>query len=132
MIKASLLFLIFFFIFSCASLGKKPLPPGARRAPVTESQIGPERAASNAMIEKGEAKLRSGEYERAFDLFQEAVNFDPNNGVGFYYLAYVKYKTGEYDQVPNFLAKAEALLSSSKEWMERINLLKQDTNPSGY
>ncbi|MBI2082217.1 MAG: hypothetical protein HYT76_01485 [Deltaproteobacteria bacterium] len=114
--------------FSCASLGKKPLPPGARRAPVQETTVGPEREASNALIEQGKSKLEAGHYDKAFDFFQESVNVDPTNGVGFYYLAYVKYKTGEYQEVANFLEKAEALLSSSKEWQERIDLLKGELN----
>src|SRR3989338_4988602 len=102
-------------LVSCATRPgpKRPkAPPGSREPPVTrQAEETPERRASNALIEQGTGILERGLYDRAADLFQEAVSVDPTNGAGYYYLALVKLKTGEYGGVEGFLEKAESLLA---------------------
>lgn len=86
----------------------------------------PERTASNSLVEEGEQALDHGFYDRSADFFQEAVKTDPSNGVGYYYLALVKFRTGEYGEVSGFLEKASALLANDTAWSEKIDSLRQD------
>ncbi len=97
-----------------------------RRAPVSQPKPGPERQASHAMIETGKGFLEQGLFDQAADRFQEAANVDPTNGVAFYYLALVKYRTGDYESVGDFLEKAEALLGEDREWAEKLEILRRD------
>lgn len=119
------------FLAACA-VKKKPerpkLPPGSREPPITapQQEETPERRASNALVEEGQTALGRGQYDQAADLFQESVTVDPTNGAGYYYLALVRFKTGEYGEAWDFLEKAETLLPSDPEWLERIELLKRD------
>lgn len=116
-------------IFSgCA--GKKP--GGYRKEhkspPLTSpSQVsGPARDASNAVLEEGKGALEQGDLERAADNFQEAVTLDPTNGAGFYYLALLHFKKGEYDQSAVFLEKADSLLAGQEDWIIPLEELKRD------
>ena len=103
------------------------IPRGSRGAPVTSlPQKGPKREASDALIQKGKAFLDAGLFDRAADTFQEAVNVDPSIGAGFYYLAFVKYRTGEYGAVWDFLEKAEALLGNDPAWKNQLEELKME------
>lgn len=111
------------FSFSCAG---RRLPPGARHAPVAQPQVGPERRASDALMERGKNALDQNLFEEAFDSFQEAANVDPTNGEAFYYLALVKYRTGDYAAVGDFLDKAEALLGNNPAWTEKLEILRRD------
>lgn len=118
---------------SCAPKRKPEhpkLPPGSRRPPVTapsEAET-PERRAAEALVEEGIEALDRGLHDRAADLFQESVAVDPTNGVGYYYLALVKFKSGEYGEVWDFLEKAETLLRDEPGWIEKIEQLKQEVN----
>jgi len=94
---------------------------------VVRPEIGPERKASEALIQKGVDSMDQGLFDRAEDNFQDAVNLDPSNGAGFYYLALIKYKLGEYETVPNFLEKAEALLKNDPDWTGRLESLRRDS-----
>jgi tetratricopeptide (TPR) repeat protein len=122
---------ILILLAGCA-VKKKPerpkLPPGSREPPIAAppQEATPERRASNALVEEGETALDRGQYDRAADLFQESVTVDPTNGAGYYYLALVRFKTGEYGEAWDFLEKAETLLPSEPEWLERVELLKRD------
>lgn len=127
------LILLISVLVACAPKKKpeypKP-PPGSRQPPVTApSEVDtPERSASDALVEEGRQALDHGLYDRSADLFQEAVTVDPTNGAGYYYLALVKFKTGEYGEVWDLLEKAETLLAKDPEWIEKIEELKQELN----
>ena len=124
---------ILVLLTSCAPKRKPEypkLPPGTRRPPVTapsEAET-PERRAAEALVDEGREALDRGLHDRAADLFQESVAVDPTNGVGYYYLALVKFKTGEYGEVWDFLEKAETLLRNDPDWIEKIEQLKQELN----
>lgn len=111
--------IILFFLLSCGTPGRKP-------PVVSIPSERPERAASQALVEKGRPYLDRGSFDRAEDTFQEAVNVDPTNGVGFYYLALVKYRMGEYESVGNYLDKAEALLMKDRDWSKKIKALREE------
>lgn len=126
LIRLALLPLLF-LTFACAG-GHKRLPRGAKAPPVVERKAGPERGASDSLVEAGRVYLDQALYDRASDTFQEAANIDPTNGAAFYYLALVKSRTGDYDQVWDFLEKAEALLSGDEDWTERLESLRREVH----
>lgn len=119
--KVIFIFLGIFFLISCAAGRKAPLSSAA-----TSHEKSPERTASMALISQGEKSLETGLYGQAQDRFQEAVNIDPSNGVGYYDLAVVKFKTGEYGGVWGFLEKAEQLLLGSPDWTLKIEDMKRE------
>lgn len=127
-------FLVLLLLISLAACAPRPRathpkpPPGSREPPVVAvpKEETAERVASNALIEEGVRSLDRGLYDRSADLFQESVTVDPSNGVGYYYLALVKTRTGEYGEVGGLLEKAESLLDPS--WRERLDELKEEFN----
>ncbi|MBI2500937.1 MAG: hypothetical protein HYW02_05635 [Deltaproteobacteria bacterium] len=129
MIKISLLFFLgLLLVVGCATGPRRPR--GSRLPPVVSaSPRSPEREASNVYIETGKNFLEDGHYSRAIDSFQEAINVDPSNGVGFYYMVWIKYKMGEYDQVENYLSRAEDLLGGDKAWKDRLEELRSEISP---
>lgn len=134
MSRKALLLLVIFLSF-CAPKTKpkypKP-PPGSREPPVTQpAEETPERMASSALIERGQEALEGGRHDQAADLFQEAVSVDPSNGVGYYYLALVKLRTGEYGEVWGLIEKAESLLGEEGEWPEKLETLKRELETLG-
>jgi Tfp pilus assembly protein PilF len=106
----------------CVRKGR-PKPSYARPPVVETPKAGPERNASNHLIIEGQQYLKLGMYGQAAYNFQEAINVDPNNGAAFYYLAYTKYRGGEYERVPILLDRAASLLKG-KEWDEKIEKLE--------
>jgi tetratricopeptide (TPR) repeat protein len=82
-------------------------------------------------VEEGKISLGQKRFDEATEKFQEAVNIDPRNGEAFYYLALVKYEKGEYDQVMNFLTKAEALLKNDSKWASEIGRLRKEVQGGG-
>lgn len=123
--KKILLVLIAVLLTACAP-GKRLGRPGSLPGVGPIGSGAPERAASSALIEEGKLALERGLYDRSLDRFQEAVTLDPSNGVGFYYLAFVKLRTGEYGEVWGLLEKAESLLTGNAEWILKIEELKQE------
>jgi tetratricopeptide (TPR) repeat protein len=131
--KIFLVLLTTVLLLSCASKRKpeRPkLPPGSREPPISAptEELTPERKASNALIDEGQQALDRGLYDRAADLFQESVAVDPTNGAGYYYLALVKLKAGEYGEAWDFTEKAETLLPKDSDWIEKIEALRQELN----
>ena len=107
-----------------AGRGRSSHEPPVKGNAASEST--PERRASNDYLEQGQRVFNGGAYDRAADLFQEAVTVDPTNGAGYYFLALVKTKTGEYGEAAEFLEKAEALLPEDSEYKEKSNQLKEE------
>lgn len=106
------------------------IPPGSRRPRDASSDdpATPQRLASNALIENGNKALNQGQHDRAVDFFQEAVSVDATNGAGYYYLALVKSRTGEYGGAWDYLEKAQSLLSGQEEWTLKLEDLKKELN----
>ena len=77
-------------------------------------------------MEDGIKALERGLHDRAADLFQESVTVDYSNGAGYYHLALVKLRTGEYGEVEGLLEKAEMLLENRPEWTERLEELRRE------
>ena len=129
MIKTLSIFLIGGLIF-CSCAGKKPgtYRKEGKSPPLTSpSQVpGPGRDASNAVLEEGKGALEQGDLERAADNFQEAVSLDPSNGAGFYYLARLHFKNGEYEEAKQLLEKAETLLKGDEEWLLPLEEFRRD------
>lgn len=121
---------------SCAMPPKKPSrpkpPPGSRMPPVTSPSSGTsaQRSASESLIQQGTQAMDQGRYEESTDLFQEAVSVDPSHGAGYYHLALVKFKTGEWEEASNLLEKAETLLAEEAGWTERLEELKRQLHES--
>jgi tetratricopeptide (TPR) repeat protein len=127
----SLFTITLLLLASCApkTRPERPRTPPEYRTPPTESPEGemtPERSASEALIEEGLSIFNQGLYDQAADLFQQAVTVDPSNGAGYYYLAIVKLRTGEYGEAEGLLEKAELLLSHNPLWTERLEELRQE------
>ena len=126
-VRLGVFFLMLMLVPACAGRGKR-LPRGTKAPPVMEREAGPERRASESLVEAGGAYLEHGLFDRAADTFQEAANLDPTNGAAFYYLALVKYRMGEYGEVWDYLEKAEALLSGDRDWSERLESLRREVH----
>lgn len=139
---------LLFFLASCAkttSTGRfKHLPPKKvkiehERAPETGAKKEiirtepaylamaqtPKAKASEKMVETGRVQLAQGNFESAQNIFQEAINIDPANGIAYYYLAKAKFELGMFAQANGVLDKAEELLQGSKEWMEAVAKLRE-------
>ena len=84
----------------------------------------PKARAAAGVLESGRKELAAGNNEKAEDLFQQAINIDPANGIAYYYLARAKYELGQYQQAMGVLDKAEGLLQGSSAWMEAIETLR--------
>lgn len=115
---------------ACATM-TRPRPPkaprGSREPPLTSPvHESAERTASNALVEEGIKAVERGLYDRAADLFQESVTVDSSNGSGYYHLALVKLRTGEYGEVEGLLEKAEMLLQDRPEWTEKLEELRRE------
>ena len=131
------LLMVVIFLASCAPKAKprypttrpseKP-PEGSREPPITTpaEELTPERMASNSLIEEGEQALERGLNDRAADLFQQSITVDPTNGAGYYYLAFVKTKSGEYGEAWDLFEKAESLLSRDPDWTSKLDDLRQE------
>ncbi len=134
--KGIVVLAVLIILVSCAPKAKprypatrpSEAPPGSREPPITSSGEGltAERTASNALIEEGEEALGRGLNDRAADLFQQSVTVDPTNGAGYYYLALVKTKSGEYGEAWGLFEKAESLLSQDPEWSSKLDELRQE------
>lgn len=131
----ALIFFLLFLLISCAPKtkpGRAKIPPDSRTPPVNsqlqEEELTPQRAASNALIDDGEKSFAMGLYDRAADLFQEAVTVDSSNGAGYYHLALTRLRAGEYDEAEGLFEKAELLLGNRSDWMDRLEELKRELN----
>ncbi|OGQ26180.1 MAG: hypothetical protein A3F89_07160 [Deltaproteobacteria bacterium RIFCSPLOWO2_12_FULL_50_11] len=110
---------------ACGRRGAHHPKPTYAKPPVVESpRPGPEREASNHLLDEGKKYLDFGMYNQAAYSFQEAISIDPNNGEAFYYLASTKYREGEYGRVPSLLDRASLLLQGNEEWGKKIQELK--------
>jgi tetratricopeptide (TPR) repeat protein len=122
------------FVASCAPTKGKPvrakIPPNSRTPPVSsqlqEEELTPQRAASNALVDDGEKVFNLGLYDRAADLFQEAVTVDSSNGAGYYHLALTKLRAGEYGEAEGLVEKAELLLGNQPDWTDRLEDLRRE------
>lgn len=111
------------------------MPTSRHSRPIDSSQsstdfngapLTPQRAASNALVDNGNQALDQGQHDRAIDLFQEAVSVDPTNGAGYYYLALVKSRTGEYGGAWGYLEKAQSLLLGQAAWAPKLEELRKE------
>ncbi len=84
----------------------------------------PQRKASDSLVEKGKTALSSKNYDDAAQIFQNAVNVDGSNGTAYYYLALTNHYMGQERTAAGLLDKAESLLRSDKQWMEKIDELR--------
>jgi tetratricopeptide (TPR) repeat protein len=91
-----------------------------------EEELTPQRAASNALVDDGEKVFNLGLYDRAADLFQEAVTVDSSNGAGYYHLALTKLRAGEYGEAEGLVEKAELLLGNQPDWTDRLEDLRRE------
>lgn len=114
------------FLFACGPSVKRP-PRGSRPVPVRAGGPSPaaERAASGSLVEQGQQALEEGRLDAAGDLFEQAIQIDPDNGPAYYYAALVQLKLGNAEEAMGFLEKAESLLGHDPEWRERISRVFQ-------
>lgn len=80
----------------------------------------PKREASQKIVEAGREYLDAGQYEKAIQTFQEAINVDAQNGVAYFYLADTLYQTKAYEDAIGLLDRATTLLKRYPEWREEI------------
>lgn len=84
----------------------------------------PQRKASDRLVDKGKTSLDAKNYDQALQLFQDAANVDPSNGVAYYYLALTDHYLGEQNTAAGLLDKAESLLRSDQYWMGKVEELR--------
>lgn len=94
-------------------------------------EVGPERQASERLVEKGRALMENGQCERAAALFRDAVGVDTTNGHAYYYLAVAQAELGHPDVALGLLDKAEALLAHEELWAEKIDELRRELGSRG-
>ncbi len=80
-------------------------------------------------MDRGIAAFKASDMTAAEELFRDAVNVDPANGVAYYYLARLALRRSERDAALGFLDKADALLGNDAYWKEQIVKLQQDLQP---
>lgn len=85
----------------------------------------PQRQASIQVVVQGKQFLTRQDFEKALQLFQEAVTLDGSNGVAYYYIARTQYELGQYNHAMGVLDRAEALLAESQEWQMSIQALRE-------
>lgn len=90
----------------------------------------PERSASMEMVAKGKVHLGSNKYDKALGVFQEAVVVDGTNGIAYYYLAKTRFYLSQFEEALGILDKADALLGTSEEWAEAIQMLRTQIRTS--
>ncbi len=128
-------FLVAFTLIACAKEPAKRPEAKKERSPVEEQVrkpkappiiYTPQRKASDRIVAKGKAQLENENYERALQLFQDAVNVDSANGEAYYYLALAQVKMEQNHLALGLLDKAEALLQHEPIWLEKIQNLRQE------
>lgn len=109
---------------SCATHEKRK-PRSAKPAPVQirHSVATAERSASSSLVERGVAAMMAGNSDEARDLFQEAIQIDPNNGEIYYHWAVLEEKEGDREQARQLWIKADAFLGDEPEWKMRLEKL---------
>lgn len=85
----------------------------------------PQRQASIQVVVQGKQFLSRQDFEKALQLFQEAVTLDGSNGIAYYYIARTQYELGQYNHAAGVLDRAEALLAESQEWQMSIQALRE-------
>ncbi|MBI2346785.1 MAG: tetratricopeptide repeat protein [Deltaproteobacteria bacterium] len=84
----------------------------------------PQRLASLEIVERGKAFLARREFDKALQMFQEAVTVDGTNGIAYYYLARVRYELRQWPEAMGLLERAESLLGDSPEWLANVEELR--------
>jgi len=133
--------LVVVLILSVTLMGcpKKPphkkIPTGARKPPARETmepvtapevKAGPERVASDQLVDKGRKLMDQGDFDRAASAFGSAVNVDTTNGAAYYYLALARARQGDTEAALGILDKADALLMHDEAWAEKIAELRKE------
>lgn len=128
-----IIILVISFVFIACPPKKPPRrkPPREVRKPAEVYRpapppevITPQRKASQRTVQKGITQLNNNNYDQALQIFQDAVNIDPFNGVAYYYLASANNYLEEKDVAMGLLDKAESLLQYEPEWLEKIEELR--------
>jgi len=129
-------FMFGFFVFACA---KEPKTSGPRHTskkgpdvmkpgePVPSKKgepLSPRREASQRIVHLGEGYLEKNEFDKAIQIFQEAINVDSENGIAYFYLAKALHKTQAYDDAYGLLERAQVLLVDDPEWSRQVADLK--------
>lgn len=97
-----------------------PNIPLETKKPAALQLAAPQRAASQQVLIQGLGALQRKEYQRALQLFQEAVTIDGANGEAYYYLAKTYFALQQSDRVLGLLERADALIGDDPEWADRI------------
>lgn len=84
----------------------------------------PQRLASAEIVEKGKQLLARREWDKALQLFQEAITVDGTNGIAYYYLARTRFALHQYVEAMGLLDRAESLLADSPDWMATVGELR--------
>ncbi|MDO8494065.1 MAG: tetratricopeptide repeat protein [Deltaproteobacteria bacterium] len=115
--------------FSCAKQPSKklPAPPPGQELP-TDLQtptslpppLHPKREASQRIVQDGLRSMEQGEFEKASQTFQEAINVDSRNGVAYFYMSQALFKMHQTEDARGLLDRAESLLRDQPHWLEKI------------
>ena len=139
--KLAIIILVVFVIglAGCAKDAGRPphkrFPPTGRETPKdvvrpAETQrteiITPQRQASLRLVERGKQQLEVAHLDLAATTFRDAVSVDSTNGVAYYHLAVTQAKLDQPDVALGLLDKAESLLMHDREWVGRINELREE------
>ena len=84
----------------------------------------PARKASMDVVNQGKEHLQGKKYDKALASFREAIIIDSTNGIAYYFMGKTRYYLDQYDEALGILDKAEALLCTSEQWVNAINLLR--------
>ncbi len=126
----SLILLAPFCFLSCAGKqsSKKSEPELVRQAEplFVDQNQSPRRVASLRLVEKGIEAINAEKFDRAEQLFQNAMNVDPQNGIAYFYAAKISVLRVDVDRAEGFLDKAEVLIGHDEYWSEMIAELRAE------
>lgn len=142
-----LLFVSFMVLSACANFRSAHRAPRVETAKPAEHRTSsleampayppttrPARLASYGLVDKGRESLILREYLKSVDIFHEAINVDPSNGVAYFFMAFAKSSLQGGDpealeEINNLLDRSESLLINEFDWQDEILKLRLQISP---
>ncbi|HLD44184.1 MAG TPA: tetratricopeptide repeat protein [bacterium] len=77
------------------------------------------------LLKQGIGFLKNQDTDKAEWNFEEAIKIDPKYGPAYYWLARARYRLNQTQSSFELLNKAEKLLQSSPDWLERVDQFRR-------
>lgn len=125
--------ILILFLFSCAKQAKPPARPTEQpqkqeieqTMPATPVVKTPESSASTRLIEQGKSNYNAGQYQKAMQSLEAAVNLEPDNGEAYYWLSRSNLALDDKDNAKQYLDTARSYLSDD-DWLQKLDELQKE------